>query len=127
MIGVALVLGLVVLLALAAPIGGQDIKLAKAQLGCKSLAMAIEKYVENEANKKHELPNTLHDLVEPPFGGPSFLRNDEADLLDPWGKPYEMERREFKDGSEYILVRTTAPDGTPICQYGIGTNAFPKP
>src|SRR5687768_11782014 len=89
----SLVLGSITLWGVAVPMRSYDVKPAKAQLGCKSLAMAIEKYVENEANTKHEFPTTLHDLVEPPFGGPSFLRHGEEELLDPWGKPYEMERR----------------------------------
>jgi hypothetical protein len=107
--------------------GGDDTKTSKAQLGCMSIAVAIEAYIDNEANKTHEPPTALRDLVEPPFGGPSFLRNGEADLIDPWGKPYEMERVRRSDGTEYILVKTTAPDGTPISQHGIGPNARPHP
>ena len=99
---------------------GVDSKQCESQLGCQSVATAFESYVEHSANARHELPTTLNDLAHPPFGGPAFLRNGEADLLDPWGKPYEMERRQWKDGAEFILVKTTAPDGTPISQFGIG-------
>src|SRR5436305_999766 len=87
-----------------------DAQKSRAQLGCTSLAQAIEAYVQHEANKKHELPTALRDLVQPPFGGSSFLRNGEADLLDPWSKPYEMERGRRSDGTEYLLITTTAPD-----------------
>ena len=107
--------------------GGDDAKSARAQLGCKSLETAIEAYIQDKANPKHEFPNTPNDLFEPPFGGPSFLRNGRADLIDPWGKPYEFERARWSDGTEYILVKTTAPDGTPISQFGVGPNSKPKP
>jgi general secretion pathway protein G len=93
---------------------------SKAQLGCYSIAAATEKYIENKDNTKHEPPRTLEDLVEPPFGGPSFLRNGRADLVDPWGAPYQMERRQYKDGTDYFFIWTTAPNGTPISQFGIG-------
>lgn len=100
---------------------------AWACLGCQCVATNIEAYVEHEANTKHELPTTFHDLVNPPFGGSSFLRNGEADLLDPWEKPYRFERRHFKDGREYPFIWTTAPDGTRISQFGIGsTNSEPR-
>ncbi len=99
----------------------------KAQLGCVTLDKAIQKYTKNEANTKHELPNTLRDLVDPPIGSGSFLENEGRDLIDPWDKPYQMERARRSDGTEYILVKTTAPNGTLITQYGIGAkNAYPK-
>jgi hypothetical protein len=105
---------------------GYDAKQAKAQLGCQGLATAIETYTEHKANTKHELPRALSELLNPPFGVPSFLRNGEADLLDPWGKPYEMELKKRSDESDYILVYTTVPDGTPISQFGIGKNSVPR-
>lgn len=98
---------------------------SSAQLGCKSLETAIEAYIQDKANPKQEFPTTPNDLFEPLFGGTPFLRNGQADLLDPWGKPYEFERARRFDGTEYILVKTTAPDGTPISQFGIGKNAKP--
>lgn len=99
---------------------------SKAQLYCTSIAFAIEAYTNHPDNKQHEQPTALRELLQPPFGGPSFLRNGEAELLDPWGKPYEMERVRKADGTEIILVKTTAPDGTPISQFGIAGNAQPR-
>jgi general secretion pathway protein G len=126
-IALVLLVAWVVFVEISAPMRGYDAKQAKAQLGCQGLAIAIETYTEHKANTKHVLPRTLHELVNPPFGGPSFLRNGEADLLDPWGKPYEMELIKRSDGSECILVSTTTPDGTPISQFGIGRkNAVPN-
>ena len=107
--------------------GGDNTKQSKAQLGCKSLETAIEAYIENKDNTKHAFPHTLENLVEPPFGGPSFLRNGRADLIDPWGKPYEMEPIRRTNGTEFILVKTAAPDGTFITQFGIAPHATPRP
>jgi len=117
-----LVAGIVLAILTTRPIGD---KKYSAQLGCKSLKAAIEAYIDCPANVKHEFPTKLNDLVEPPFGGPPFLRNGSADLVDPWGKPYQMERARRPDGGEYIHVTMTAPDGTPISQFGIGANAQP--
>ena len=102
---------------------GIDVKESKAQLGCARLAQAIERYLESDANKKPEPPATLRDLLKPPFGGKSFLRNgEEAELIDPWDNPYQMEVIKRADGDEFFLVFTMTPDGTPISQFGIGEN-----
>ena len=122
------VIGLLLMFSISlAPKGSiQDAKLARAQLGCTGLAQAIEAFVDHKANTKHEFPLALSDLVRPPFGGSSFLRKGEADLMDAWGKPFQMEQKKTLDGRDYILVFTTAPDGTLISQFGYGTNATPK-
>jgi general secretion pathway protein G len=106
-----------------------DPRKARAQLGCVNITFAIEVYMKspmspNRSDATRE-PKSTRDLVYPPFGGPSLLRNGEADLLDPWGNPYQMTHIQRKDGTEYILITTTAPDGTPISQHGIGINASP--
>lgn len=124
-IGLALLVGCSVW-ALSTSSPGANGKQGRAQLACKDLETAIEAYIQHPANTKHEFPTTLNDLFEPPFGGRPFLRNGRDDLIDPWGKPYEMERVKRSDGTEYALVKTTAPDGTPISQHGIGENAKPS-
>jgi hypothetical protein len=124
-VGLSLLFGCGVLINMSAS-PGINVKQSKAQLGCTELAVALERYIDSEANTKHEWPTTLRDLLQPPLGGPSFLRNGETDLLDRWGNPYQFERRQRDDGTEYILVKTTAPDGTPISQFGIAGNAQPK-
>jgi hypothetical protein len=97
------------------------------QLHLRSLATKVEAYVMCEANKKHEFPSRPNDLVKPPFSGTSFLHDGERELIDLWGKPFQFERRRSADGTEYILIWTTAPDGTPISQFGIGEReAFPE-
>jgi general secretion pathway protein G len=108
----------------------EDAKKTRAQLGCKGIAQAIETYQNNPQNPgltdEERMPQDPSQLVNVPFGGPSFLRNGEADLLDPWGKPYQFEPRTRQDGTTYIIVLTVAPDGTQISQHGIGPNAIPK-
>jgi hypothetical protein len=126
LVGLLVTLALVVVTILTTS-SGFDAKQSKAELGCKGIAWAIEDYVNHPSNTKQEFPRTLTDLVQPAWGGPSFLNNGFADLIDPWGEPYQTERVRGRDGAEYILVKTTAPDGTPISQFGIGKNlAFPS-
>lgn len=104
--------------------GRDEAKKTKAQLGCQQLATAIDFYIHSPSSQRSQL-RTLNELDQPPSGGPSLLRNGPADLLDPWGNPYQMELKKFADGREYYLITTTAPDGTPISQFGIGPNAAP--
>lgn len=123
-VAVSLLFGFGVLVGLSAS-RGFNARQSKAQLGCASIATAIEQYINSEANTKQEWPTALHDLLQPPFGGPSFLRNGVADLLDPWGQLYQFEFRRRTDGTEYLLVKTADPhDGTPISQFGIGPKTF---
>jgi general secretion pathway protein G len=105
----------------------EDGRRTSALAGCKNLATAIEAYTTNPGNPDGIPPSQLADLVRPPFGGPSFLRNGEADTRDPWGKPYNIEQSQRGDGTVYYLVTTTAGDNTtPISQFGIGLGAQPK-
>lgn len=103
-----------------------DGKKARALYGCKGVSQAIDNYINSPLNRQQEAPNALSDLHQPPFGGPSLLRNGVEDLRDPWGKPYEMERHQREDGNKYFLIKTTAPDGTLISNYGVGPTAIPK-
>ena len=115
-----------ILAVLTASSSGSSSKVTKAHLGCQNLAQVSEAYREHEGNGKREFPRDLSDLHRPPWGGPSLLRHGEEELVDPWGNRYQIEQRRFSDGTEFILVRTTAPDGVPISQFGIGKNAEPR-
>ncbi|QJW97191.1 type II secretion system protein [Frigoriglobus tundricola] len=131
---VLVVVAILVMLATVATIATQrymdDAKKARAQLGCTGLATAIEAYTNNAANPgltdQEKMPQSPMNLVTPPFGGQSFLRNGQNDIMDPWGKQYQFNPTQRSDGSSYILVMTQAPDGTQISQFGIGPNATPK-
>ncbi|HSQ54889.1 MAG TPA: prepilin-type N-terminal cleavage/methylation domain-containing protein [Gemmata sp.] len=104
----------------------EDAKKTKAQLGCKAIADAIENFVNNPGNPTSIYPQQPTDLIQPFFGGPSLLRNGNADLIDPWNKQYSFQPSQRSDGTQYIIVSTTAQDGTQISQFGIGPNAQPK-
>ncbi len=103
----------------------EDARRTVALVGCKNLATAVQAFATNPANPDWTIPRELGDLVRPPFGGPSYLRNGDADLIDPWGQPYRMSARKRDDGVDYALISTTAPDGTPINQFGIGKMSVP--
>jgi general secretion pathway protein G len=102
----------------------ENAKKSKAHLGCKGLAQAIESYTINPANPEGSFPNQLGDLLQPPFGGTSLLRNGPDDLMDPWGHQYQMQLQTRADGTQYVMVMTQAPDGTPISQFGIGQQHY---
>jgi hypothetical protein len=40
--------------------------------------------------------------------------------MTPWGQQFTLEPKQKSDGSMYMLVFTTAPDGTPVSNFGIG-------
>ena len=109
----------------------EEARKSKAQLGCTSLSQAIEAYQMSSSNPgvndADRLPQDPMNLVTPSFGGTSFLKNGESDILDPWGKRYSFEPKTRPDGTVYIWVHTTSPDGTQISQFGIGpVNSQPK-
>jgi hypothetical protein len=103
----------------------EEAKKAKARLACKGLATACEAYALHPANVEGKAPEQLTVLLAPGFGS-SFLRNGVEPLVDPWGKQYKLESVKRADGSNLPLITTTAPDGTPISQFGIGEAAKPK-
>jgi general secretion pathway protein G len=97
----------------------EDARKSRAQLQCKSLAQTIEAYYLNPQSG-NTYPENLQQLLQPPFGGTSLLKNGQDDLIDPWGQPYQVQFVQGNDGSQQPLVHTTAKDGTPISQYGAG-------
>jgi general secretion pathway protein G len=127
---VLVVVAILVILASVATIATQrylmDAKKSRAHLGCKNIDQAIESFMANTANPNGVPPQGLQELLQPHFGGQSLLRNGQADLIDPWGQQYQTQIAQRADGTEYILVMTTAPDGTPISQFGIGNFADPR-
>jgi general secretion pathway protein G len=131
---VLVVVAILVILATVATIATtryiEEAKKSKAQLGCQSIATAIEAYQLSSANPgmtdQEKMPTDISQLYNPPFGGTSFLRNGQADTMDPWGHAYTFQPHTRQDGTTYILVITHAPDNTPISQHGVGPNAQPK-
>ncbi len=99
----------------------EDARKGRAQLQCRSLSTAIEAYRTNAANPTFEEPTDLGQLLQPPFGGTSFLKNGQEDLYDPWGNQYQMRPFPQGDGTTIIQVYTRSKnDNTAISQFGIG-------
>lgn len=105
-------------------------KKEQAHRQCVTITKGITTYQINPANPgvtdAEKLPDKLTDLLHPFGGNTPLLEGGERDLIDPWGKRFQMERRQRDDGTEWVLIKTTAPDGTPITQFGIGPNAEPR-
>jgi general secretion pathway protein G len=104
-------------------IGGS--KKGDAVSGCRTLSIAIDSFTQSPSNPKGDLPRTLEELHRPPWGGASFLPEGERDLRDPWGNLYGTQPRQRSDGYTFLLVVTSAPDGTLISQFGAGPKAVP--
>jgi general secretion pathway protein G len=102
----------------------ENAKKSKAQLGCKGLATAVETYYTNPSSS-NTYPQSLQELLTPPWGGGSLLKNGQQDLMDPWGKPYTYELRSQNDGTQVPFVYTKSNDGIDISQYGVGPQAQP--
>jgi hypothetical protein len=105
-------------------------KLEKAHLGCVYLDGVSLRYKVHDANPgktdEEKLPPNANALHEPPFHKGSLLKDGRANLIDPWGKPYELTHVKRANGSTYVLIKTTAPDGTPITQFGVGKTEEPR-
>jgi hypothetical protein len=89
---------------------------------CQDLARAAWAYLYSPASWERKL-DSLRDLAHPPYGTSSYLRYGEADLIDPWGQPFQMQLRQRHDGTVFAVITTTAPDGTPISQFGVGASS----
>jgi hypothetical protein len=102
----------------------------RAYLDCLALSAAIEVYMNHPRNlgetDQEKMPPNLKVLHNQPFGETSFLLRGEADTFDPWGQVYQFKLVKRTNGMAFPLVFTTALDGTPISQYGIGENSKPR-
>ncbi|HUR54263.1 MAG TPA: type II secretion system protein GspG [Gemmataceae bacterium] len=76
-----------------------------AELNARGLAQACEAFYLNP-NSNSIFPARLAELVNPPFGGASFVRNGAKDLLDPWGKEYKYALETLRDGAQVPRVWT---------------------
>jgi hypothetical protein len=102
------------------PIAGHiDAKKNSSVLKCKAIANAIESYYLHPHSGK-TFPENLQQLLDPPFGGPTFLKRGQDDLIDSWGKPFQWTSMQNKNGDRIVLVYTIADDGTKISNFGQG-------
>jgi hypothetical protein len=93
------------------PLGPPDVH-SRAQLQSVEIIRACDAYRDCESNRERgQYPAYLIDLAHPPFGGSSFLRNGAADLIDPWGKPFQYEIEKTESGGTEVRVWTTRTTG----------------
>jgi len=101
-------------------------KQSKAQLACKAIADACEAFYLDPSNGTY--PTDISQLVTPPNGGRSQLKNGIQDTYTPWPNvqpQYTLEIQTKADGTQYPFVHCRADDGTQISQFGIGQKAAP--
>jgi general secretion pathway protein G len=100
----------------------EDAKKSKAVLQAKGIHTAVQAYMTSPANPYGEPPPDLHALYQPQnsVGGTSFLKNGPEDLIDPWGKEFQVKQITTDGQTVEYCIYTVSPDGTPISQFGIG-------
>lgn len=97
-----------------------DAKKNSAQLKAKNLQTAMEAYYANPSSG-NVYPTSWQELIQPHWGGSSFLKDPINDILDPWGQEYRIGNANTDGSIQGVpLVYTIAPDGTPISQFGVG-------
>jgi general secretion pathway protein G len=128
---VAILVILATIAAVAVPKQLNEAKKGTAVTQCSTIEKAIQAYSISSANPgvsdEERLPTQPMDLVTPQWNdgaqAQSFLPDGDKSLYDPWGKMYQFNLRQRADGTPYILVYTSAPDGTPITQHGVGVKS----
>lgn len=103
-----------------------DARKSRAHLAAQSLAQACESYHINPGNTDGSYPQALNQLVTPPFGGVSYVKGGQQDLMTPWNQEFIYEVKTKSDNSLYPLIYTVAPDGTKVSNFGIGDKAVPN-
>lgn len=98
-------------------------KEARTLFQARSLMTAAEAYYSHPQSR-NKYPDSLNDLLNPPFGKASFLRNGPADLLDPWGKTFQYDIRKDANGNQraYVWTERTVNGKTKV----IGTKPPPR-
>jgi len=107
----------------------EDARKSKAQLGCKGIQQALDAYKLQNNGDYPPQGSEIQELLHPSNGGTPYLQNGQSDTIDPWGKQYQISytgSQTDQTGTQMSpYVSTTASDGTPISQYGIGQKAQP--
>src|SRR6478609_3520860 len=66
-----------------------DAKKNSAQMKAKNLATAMEAYYANPSSG-NVYPQAWQELIQPNWGGSSFLKDGANDILDPWGQEFKI-------------------------------------
>lgn len=123
---VAILVILATIAAIYVPKQLNEAKKGTAVTGCATIAKAIDSYVMSSSNPgttdEEKMPQSPESLINPGWST-SFLPDGQQSLIDPWGKQYQFKQANKEDGTPYIIVFTTAPDGTPISQHGAGAKS----
>lgn len=123
---VAILVILATIAAIYVPKQLNEAKKGTAVTGCSTISKAIDMYVASSANPgntdEDRMPPAPESLVNPGWAT-SFLPDGDQSLNDPWGKRYQFQQTTREDGQPYIIVWTTAPDGTKISQHGTGVKS----
>ncbi|HJZ53473.1 MAG TPA: hypothetical protein VKE74_00855 [Gemmataceae bacterium] len=102
---VLVVLAAGVVLILATTSYGIPDRQSRAVLQAEGLIAACEAFREHpDSGKKY--PATLAELVNPPWGGSSYLKHREQDLIDPWGNPFKYAIVPNEKGEPEVYVWT---------------------
>ncbi len=93
----------------------EDAREAVAERKMQSLSNACESYYLNP-NSNQSYPSVLRDLVSPPWGGASYVRNGATALLDPWGNSFQYATGQGKKGNPitFIWVERTVDEKTKV-------------
>ncbi len=106
---ILVVVAIVVTMAAVAGVGVfrylEESKMSRAQLDVKALEKAVKAYqIKNDNNP----PAWLEDALR-------YIDNaTEANLKDPWNKPYQYNPEFEWNGSQTVLISTTTPKGDVI-------------
>ena len=78
-----------------------------AELMASNLMKAADAYALSPANKEGRYPGTVADLLKPPFAKNAvFLKDQEKDLMDPWGAIYRCRTELDERGNARLYVWT---------------------
>jgi general secretion pathway protein G len=109
------VLVVVAIIVMLAGVGGyyllaryEDSKLSKAKIDCEGLSSQVETFKLNTGN----YPNNIQQLTQPQGGHSAMVPPDK--IMDPWGKPDQVDPNGTHNGGNKADVFTTSPKGAII-------------
>jgi prepilin-type N-terminal cleavage/methylation domain-containing protein len=114
LVEVLVVVAILVILAGIATVGFMkymdDAKINTARMNAQNIHKACKAYyTQNDQN----WPADLSVLADPTLGR-SYLDKGQEALMDPWGKPYQMQQVQNANGEEELFIFTQSPQGQTI-------------
>src|SRR6185312_6472375 len=109
------VLVVVAIIVMLAGVGGyyllqryEDSKLSRAKIDCEGLSSQVETYKLNNGN----YPTHIQQLTQASGMHGAMVPPDK--IIDPWGKPYQVDPNGTHNGGNKADVFTTSPKGAII-------------